>query len=131
MGLRPLAPADWLWLDGRYDTEVALRRELLDQRRDEVFQACPEAQAASTEVLELVLAFLEKQHPERFQQIQEDKSLAPGQTTFEMAVRAQHPLELAGRLVQEDLCVMQALPEDAEDSREYRLTAAALCFPTR
>ena len=81
MGLRPLASTDWLWLDGRYDTEVALRRELLDQRRDEVFQACPEAQAASTEVLELVLAFLEKQHPERFQQIQEDKSLAPGQTT--------------------------------------------------
>lgn len=131
MGLRPLAPADWLWLDGRYDTEVALRRELLDQRRDEVFQACPEAHAASTEILELVLTFLETQHLERFQQIQEDKSLAPGQTTFEMAVRAQHPLELAGRLVQEDLCVMQAVPEDAEDSREYRLTAAALCFPTR
>ena len=90
MGLRPLAPANWLWLDGRYDTEVALRRELLDQRRDEVFQACPEAHAASTEILELVLTFLETQHLERFQQIQEDKSLAPGQTTFEMAVRNGH-----------------------------------------
>ena len=131
MGLRPLALENWLWLDGRYDKEVALRRELLSQRRDEVFQACPEAQAASTEVLELVLVFLEKKHLERFQQIQEDKSLAPGQTTFEMAVRALHPLELAGRLVQEDLCVMQAVPDDFEDAREYHLTAAALCFPTR
>ena len=46
-----------------------------------------------------------------------------------MAARALHPLELAGRLVQEDLCVMQAAPEDAEDAGEYRLTAAALCFP--
>ena len=82
MGLRPLALENWLWLDGRYDKEVALRRELLSQRRDEVFQACPEAQAASTEVLELVLVFLEKKHPERFQRIREDKSLAPGQTTF-------------------------------------------------
>jgi len=131
MGLRPLALENWLWLDGRYDKEVALRRELLSQRRDEVFQACPEAQAASTEVLELVLVFLEKKHPERFQRIREDKSLAPGQTTFEMAVRALHPLELAGRLVQEDLCVMQAVPDDFEDAREYHLTAAALCFPTR
>ena len=48
-----------------------------------------------------------------------------------MAVRALHPLELAGRLVQEDLCVMQAVPDDFEDAREYHLTAAALCFPTR
>ena len=42
----------------------------------------PEAEIASSEVLKLVLAFLEKQHPERFQQIQEDKSLAPVQTTL-------------------------------------------------
>jgi hypothetical protein len=131
MGLRPLALEDWLWIDERYETEVALRRELLDQRHDEVFQIRPEAEIASSEVLKLVLAFLEKQHPERYQQIQEDKSLASAQTTSEMVARALHPLELAGRLVQEDLCVMQAAPEDAEDAGEYRLTAAALCFPTR
>ena len=96
-----------------------------------MFQIRPEAEIASSEILKLVLAFLEKQHPERFQQIQEDKSLASAQTTFEMAARALHPLELAGRLVQEDLCVMQAALEDAENAGEYRLTAAALCFPTR
>lgn len=131
MGLRPLAPADWLWLDDRYDAEVALRHKLLDQRRDEVFQACPEAQVASTEVLELVLAFLEKYHKERFQQIQGEKILVPGQTPSGMASTSLHPLELAGRMVQEDLCVMQAVPEDDKDAGEYRLTAAALCFPTR
>ena len=37
MRLRPLALEDWLWLDERYETEVALRRALLDQRHDEVF----------------------------------------------------------------------------------------------
>ena len=131
MGLRPLALADWLWLDEHYDAEVALRRKLLEQRRDEVFQACPEAQDASREVLELVLRFLEKHHVERFQRIQEDKSLTPRQTPSGIASTALHPLELAGQLVQEDLCVMQAAPEDAKNAGEYHLTAAVLCFPTR
>ena len=131
MGLRPLAPEDWLWLDDRYEAEVALRRELLDQHRDEVFQACPEAKAASVEVLELILAFLEKQHPGCFQQFQRDQSLTLGHTPSGAAATESHPMELAGRLVQEDLCVMQAAPEDTGDAREYCLTAAALCFPTR
>ena len=131
MGLRPLELEDWLWLDERYETEVALRRELLNHRHDEVFQIRPEAEAASSEVLELVLAFLEKQHPERFQHIQEYQPLILGNHSFEEETAELHPLELAGRLVQEDLCVMQAAPEDAEDAGEYRLTAAVLCFPTR
>ena len=39
---------------------------------------------------------------------------------------AEHdPLELAGRLVQEDLCLIETFPEGP------RLTAAALCFPSR
>lgn len=131
MGLRPLTPEEWLWLDERYDAEVALRRELLDQRRDEVFQACPEAQPASVEVLEQVLAFLKEQQPERFQQLQGDPHLMRERLPSETTAAEPHPLELAGRLVQEDLCVMQAAPEEAEDAGEYRLTAAALCFPTR
>ena len=117
MGLRPLALEDWLWLDERYETEIALRRQLLDQRHDEVFQIRPEAEAASSEVLELVLAFLEKQHPERFQHIQEYQPLILGNYSFEEETAELHPLELAGRLVQE--------------AGEYRLTAAVLCFPTR
>ena len=35
------------------------------------------------------------------------------------------PLELAGRLVQEDLCLIEASPDGP------RLTAAVLCFPSR
>jgi hypothetical protein len=38
-----------------------------------------------------------------------------------------HPLDLAGRLVQEDLCLMQL--ESATD--QYRLVGASVCFPTR
>ena len=40
---------------------------------------------------------------------------------------ALHPLELAGRLVQEDLCLMG---QDASGGF-YRLTGACVCFPTR
>ena len=38
---------------------------------------------------------------------------------------ADRPLDLAGRLVQEDLCLM------APSSGTYRLIAASLCFPSR
>ena len=38
-----------------------------------------------------------------------------------------HPLDVAGRLVQEDLCLM----DREEPGDEYRLVAASLCFPSR
>ena len=42
---------------------------------------------------------------------------------FDLAAWSERPLELAGRLVQEDLCLMQ------KDTAGYRLVAAVLCFP--
>lgn len=40
------------------------------------------------------------------------------------------PLAVAGRLVQEDLCLLQ-LPPDPQSDSEYLLSAASLCFPSR
>jgi dimethylamine monooxygenase subunit A len=45
--------------------------------------------------------------------------------TWDLAALPCHPLELAGRLVQEDLCIIQS------DSEAPRFTAAVLCFPSR
>ena len=52
--------------------------------------------------------------------------LAAGGRRWRLDDETLHPLDLAGRLVQEDLCLMR---EDAE-SGLYRLVAASLCFPT-
>ncbi|MDR2983200.1 MAG: DUF3445 domain-containing protein, partial [Nocardiopsaceae bacterium] len=46
--------------------------------------------------------------------------------TWDIAASALHPLDLAGRLVAEDLCLMQA-----SDHNDYRLVGASLCAPNR
>ena len=46
--------------------------------------------------------------------------------TWNLAAPPCHPLELAGRLVQEDLCIIQT-----GDDGPPRFTAAVLCFPSR
>ncbi len=127
MGLRTLDPSTWFLLDEHYETELAERRRLLTEQREAVFQVLPEAEAAGKEVLEQVLAFLTEHHPASFSW---DGTCFQNHRTgeeWDLQHPTQAPLELAGRLVQEDLCVMQP----HADSGEYHLTAACLCFPTR
>lgn len=124
MGLLALKPDAWIEIDRHYDRYLAEKRRLLRERRDEVFAALPEAAAASSELRDLLAAHLTRVFPERFRM--EGREL----TTLASGARfalddALHPLDLGGRLVQEDLCLMQPGPDG------YRLTAASLCFPTR
>jgi hypothetical protein len=108
MGIRTLDLAEWLVVDDRYHDELAHKTQLLAERRDEVFAARPAADDPSVEVLELVVDWLSRHHP------------GLGRTFDGKA----HPLEAAGRLVQEDLCLLVA----AGDT--YLLEGASLCFPS-
>ena len=108
MGIRTLDLDDWLVVDDRYRAELELKGRLLSERPDDVFAAHPTAAEACTEVLELVSSWLAAHHPE----LSGDPR------------PARHPLDAAGRLVQEDLCVLLA------DGGAYRLEAASLCFPS-
>jgi hypothetical protein len=104
MATRNLDPAAWLIVDEDRDRDLMRKQVLLAERHDEVFAALDTAAvaAASVEVLELVLA-----------------------ATGARSVPADlHPLDAAGRLVQEDLCLM-VLRDDAP-----HLDAASLCFPS-
>lgn len=103
MGTRGLEPAAWLLPDEHRASDLATKAELLATRHDEVFAALdsPTVTAASREVLALVVAAT---------------GTAPDPTL--------HPLDAAGRLVQEDLCVM-VLRDGAP-----HLDAASLCFPS-
>ncbi len=123
MGLRTLDPAEWIEIDERFAAELALRRELLEQRRDEVQAGLPESAAGQREVLELLLEHLPARFSSHYRRANGAiENLVTGER-FDLEAWSERPLELAGRLVQEDLCLMQ------KDTAGYRLVAAVLCFP--
>ena len=123
VGLRPLDPDAWIEPDENYAAELAEKERLLATRRAEVFQALPGSEAAQREVLEMLAAHLPRRFPERFRRDGGRLlSLADGRAV-DLAEDGRPPLETAGRLVQEDLCLMRA----ADDG--FRLVAASLCFP--
>lgn len=103
MGTRGLDAAAWLIVDGERDHELSLKASLLATHHDEVFAAIdsPAVDVASREVLDLVVA-----------------------ATGRAPEPALHPLDAAGRLVQEDLCLL-VLRDGAP-----HLDAASLCFPS-
>lgn len=124
MGLMALKAEAWIEIDRHYDRYLAEKRRLLSERPEEVFAALPEAEAASSELLALLAAHLATVFPDRFRR--EDGSLVHLRRGERFDLDGDlHPLDLAGRLVQEDFCLMQP------GSEGYRLTAASLCFPTR
>jgi hypothetical protein len=125
MSLTATPDSAWFELDARYPDEMRQRRELLAERYDEVFAALPGSEAARAETLELVVANLTRTHPAWFgRDVTRLHNRLTGET-WTLTPPGCDPLELAGRLVQEDLCIVQ----HAEDGP--RFTAAVLCFPSR
>jgi hypothetical protein len=123
MSLRALDPADWIEIDERFAADLALRRALLEGRRDEVCAALPESLAGQAELLALLLDHLPARFPDRYRR--DDGAIVNLVTGVHFAPEtwSEMPLELAGRLVQEDLCLLQ------RSAAGYRLVAAVLCFP--
>jgi hypothetical protein len=122
MGLNALDLEDWLLLDERYAVETAERHELIESRLDDVHAMLPEAAEGSAEVLELIVGWLALRQPQRFERAGE--GLVERESGRRVTLDDPLPLRAAGRLVQEDLCLMQKRPDGA-----YALTGAVLCFP--
>jgi dimethylamine monooxygenase subunit A len=127
MGIKALDPAEWIEIDERLIEQLAVRRRLLRERRAEVVAALPESSPGQGELLELLLDHLPERFPEHYRRSAgRIENRATGEH-FEIDAwndaGAGAPLELAGRLVQEDLCLMQ------RSDAGYRLVAAVLCFP--
>jgi hypothetical protein len=108
MGTRQLGARPWLVVDQHRADELALKQRLSEERHDEVFAAQPDATDPGQEILELVTAELG------------DLGIAPG-----VGAPGLHPLDAAGRMVQEDLCLLR------RDEAGWVLAAASLCFPSR
>lgn len=103
MGVRALGDRPWLVRDEHWQAELELKATLCRERHDEVFAAEASALPASEAASRLIAA-----------------------TGVDLVGDDQlHPLDRAGRSVQEDLCVME------RTERGWVLTAASLCFPSR
>lgn len=127
MGLQPLDLQEWIEPDVRLAAELAEKERLLRERRQEVFAALPEAMAGSVEVLQLLAEHLPARFPTLYNREGDMLYNLVTRQAWDLARETLHPLDLAGRLVQEDLCLMQ---RDV-NAQVYCLVGASLCFPTR
>jgi hypothetical protein len=117
-GILPVEGQNWLRVDEAYAPQMALRDRLIAGQPDIVHALLPEARPAADELFATVLDWLRT---------------APGFTVTATAVTRpdnvtvaldpDQPLLTLGRLVQEDLCLMQ------EEGDEYHQTGGILCFP--
>jgi hypothetical protein len=125
MSLTTAPDSAWFEVDACYPDEMRQRRDLLAARYDEVFAALPESDEARIEALELVVTHLAHHHPAWFDRDAVRLHNRLTGETWTVTPPQCDPLELAGRLVQEDLCIIQ------HADGAPRFTAAVLCFPSR
>lgn len=125
MALTTVPESAWFEIDDRYSDEMAEKQRLLGQRHHDVFAALPVSDAARRETLHEIVANLTAHFPHWF--MRDGPTLCNALTgeTWDLVVPPCDPLELAGRLVQEDLCIIQ----HGDDGPIF--TAAVLCFPSR
>ena len=117
-GIQPLDPAAWLVRDEAYAGQMAERDRLIAEAPEAVHALLPEAEPAARELYARVLA---EELPRR------GFGMGPEAVTRPDGLRVpldpERPLLTLGRLVQQDLCLMQ------RRGAEHVLTGAILCFP--
>ena len=125
MGIVALDLDEWLQPDEYFYKELLEKETLLANQKSEVFQSIQGSQLAQQEVLDLIIDYMNTFHSELVR-IDGDKIFVDGiKRNFSRKEFTEMPLDLAGRLVQEDLCLM------APGDTGYTLEAASLCFPSR
>lgn len=112
-GVQPLEIGNWLIRDEAFAAQMALRDRLLAERRGEVVALDDGAREAADELLGLVLSLA---YPGAKDCVMRPDGVA-------VPVDRADPLGTLGRLVQEDLCLLQKRGD------EHVLTGAVLCFP--
>lgn len=111
LGVRPLDLADWLVITDHYTDEVTEKARIMAEHPGTAFCVLDDVEAESVEIATAVVDHLRHHHPDRFDQVEIDPSL--------------HPLDAAGRLIQEDLVVM------VERDNDLIFAGGSVCFPNR
>jgi dimethylamine monooxygenase subunit A len=117
-GIQPVKGRDWLRIDEAYAAQMALRDRLIAQQPGAVHALLPKARPAADELYGATLDWL--RGTSGFSVTDSAVTRPDG---IAIALDPANPLLTLGRLVQEDLCLMQRA------GAEYALTGAILCFP--
>lgn len=124
IGLRLLDIDRWIEPDHAAEAQFENKRHLLKERHGEVVAALPVSEAAQAELLKLLASHLMRQHPGIYEQSGTRICRVPHGDTVDLADDSLSAIDRAGRLVQEDICLMQA------GEGGHVLTAASLCAPS-
>ena len=124
LALSALDPADWIEVDDRLAAQLGEKDHLFAEQHARVFQAEAGSVEAQAEVLDMLLDYLPQAYPALYGRDGDGIAIKPTGRTYARADYAARPLELAARLVQDDLVLMH------KENGEHRLIAAALCFPS-
>ncbi len=117
-GVMPVEGDDWLRQDDAFAAQMAERDRLLATVPDRVHALLEQGRAAAEELYDTILARLARQPGYRITPATAER---PDGVT--VPLHRDQPLLTLGRLVQEDLCLMERVGE------EHLLTGATLCFP--
>ncbi len=119
-GTVPIAPEDWLVRDEVFAARMAARDRLIAERAEVVHECLPGAEPAARELLSVVL---ERLRADAGYRVAADRVVRPDGVAVPLDGP---PLLVAGRLVEEDLVIL----ERPEGAGEHVLTGAILCFPS-
>jgi dimethylamine monooxygenase subunit A len=128
----PLTEPVCIDITSSYKDEMALKRQLLKQYPERVYQSLPYSKTAQWEVLELIMDQLLTYYPTHFSLEKKDSlwtftnHILDDVYTFEFGMETSlpfEPLHFIGSHVQEDLLVM------GERDGDLYLDAGQLCFP--
>ena len=123
IGLKPVDPADFLFVDGERARYLAEKRALYAACCDAVVMAETETAAAQQEAADLLLAAAVR-HPEHPVAVDGSRVVIPGAGAVDLADWRQAPLAGAALFLQDDLVLMR------RDAAGWRLVAASVCFPS-
>lgn len=118
-GVLPLEGEHWLAVDEAFGPQMALRDQLIADIPQIVLGQLLEGQSAAEELFGVILSRLATTPGYK---VMVDAVARPDGVTVPLDRTA--PLKTLGRLVQEDLCLMQEM-----EGGEHVLTGACLCFP--
>jgi len=126
LGVAPMRDETWLDIDDHYVAELREKARRLRDDRDAVFLALPGSEPGQAETLALLLRHLTSHYSDFFRVSGAVIENLINGDSWRRADFSEAPLDLAGRLIQEDMCLMTIGP-----TNRFVLSAGSLCFPFR
>lgn len=114
LGLRPLEVAEWIEVRDDHDEQMAAKAAVLADHHETAFAVLDDVTDAAAEVLDTLVDHLRRTFP--------DHGIAERAGSIDTSL---HPLDAAGRLVQEDLVLM------VERNGRLVFGGGSVCFPNR